>query len=209
VNNLAILCADIGSVAKKRFAWAELTPKQEWVSGTDIEVFAARIADNLDRGNATALGFECPLYVPIAEEPERLTSKRSGEGNRPWCAGAGSGALATGLAEVAWLLETVQRSIRRPESAYLRWPDFTAGGRGLFLWEAFVSGTSKRESHEGDATAAVEAFHAALPDPHLSNALTVTRAFSLIGAAMLRTGWGTDLSLLAEPCLVIRATDRR
>jgi hypothetical protein len=78
------------------------------------------------------------------------------------------------------------------------------GYRGHFLWEAFVSAKSKRGSHVDDAKAAVAAFVDALPNPRTCVQCS-EGAYSLIGAALLRTGWASDISLLSQPCIVVRA----
>jgi hypothetical protein len=122
-------------------------------------------------GRLIALGFECPLHVPLANEPAQLTSARRGEGNRAWCAGAGAGALATGLSEVPWLLRAIGQRLSAPTKAFIRWSAFAAEHRGLFLWEAFVTAAAKRDSHANDAVAAIEVFRATLPDPDRSHAL--------------------------------------
>jgi hypothetical protein len=206
MDRLWIFCADIGSVAKSRFGWASLsTERNEFRSGTDIEVLVSQVAERLNSGDAVALGFECPLYVPLAHKPVHLTSARRGEGNRPWSAGAGSGALATGLAEVPWILRAIRARMSLPRPAFVRWDQFEDSGMGLFLWEAFVTSTAKRDSHANDAVAAVERFRDALPNAARSHALKDGEVFSLLGAAMLRTGWAADLSLMATPVLVIRA----
>ena len=203
---LTICCADIGSVAARRFGWASVAASGgDPQSGTDIAGLANHVAERLEAGAPVALGFECPLYVPLVDEPARLTSARRGEGNRAWCAGAGAGALATGLVEVPWLLRAIRERITTPRAAFVRWDDFVRAGSGCFLWEAFVTATAKRNSHADDAIAAVEAFRAALPDPNRSHALVDSDVMSLVGAAMLRIGWTSDLSVLAAPTLVIRA----
>lgn len=144
--------------------------------------------------------------MPIVSDPQSLGCKRPGEGSRPWSAGAGAGALATGLVQGLWLLDEIRSRVGDLNCcAYLRWPDFVEAGEGLFLWEAFVSGTGKRESHVADAQAAVEAFRAALPDLDRASCVTCDDVQSLVGAALLRTGWTTDLSVLATPSPVIRA----
>ena len=55
-----------------------------------------------------ALDFECPLYVPVPANPADLGKARKNEGNRSWSAGAGSGAMATGLVEAAWVLRKLR-----------------------------------------------------------------------------------------------------
>jgi hypothetical protein len=206
VNHLHIFCADVGSIAANRFGWAGSDVLgTRLTSGTKIEELASNIASLLSHRVPVALGFECPMYVPLATEPARLTSARRGEGNRAWCAGAGAGALATGLAEVPWLLRTIRQETGEAETPFVKWADFAAAGRGLFLWEAFVTSAAKRDSHSDDALAAVEAFRSALPDPTASHALIDGEVFSLLGAVLLRTGWTNDLGVLSQPTLVIRA----
>lgn len=45
----------------------------------------------------------------MSKNPVELTSSRQGEGSRAWSAGAGCGALATGLTETLWVLEYIFR----------------------------------------------------------------------------------------------------
>jgi len=112
--------------------------------------------------------------------------------------------LATGLTEVAWILDRIHREVPHAE-CFLDWEDFKTAANGLFLWEAFVTADAKRDSHKGDAQAAIEAFRDALPDPNLSNALVATgRIRSLIGGALLWSGWTKDLEKLYEPSIVIK-----
>lgn len=100
--NLSVGCADIGSVLKGNFGWAIRdypAPLQEVPSEASIIDFADALAQRLQRGRRVALGFECPLFVPLRSDPAELTRARSGEGNRAWSAGAGAGALVTGLTD--------------------------------------------------------------------------------------------------------------
>ena len=90
-------------------------------------------------------------------------------------------------------------------AAFLDWEAFELAPVGLFIWEAFVAGEAKTGSHQGDAQVAVDAFKDALPDPRQRNALTPGhRVRSLIGGALLWSGWSKDLALLSEPCIVIK-----
>jgi hypothetical protein len=103
LESLVIYCADIGSVAQGRFGWARQLvgpARARLAQGTDIRQLAEAAATDLRRGTSVALGFECPLFVPVPDDPMRLTSARRGEGNRPWSAAAGAGSLAVGLTEV-------------------------------------------------------------------------------------------------------------
>ena len=80
-------------------------------------------------------------------------------------------------------------------TATLAWDEFLQTEGALFLWEAFVSREVKTGSHHGDAAVAVEAFCRALPDPRRVNVIDEPRVFSLIGAALLRAGWGRGSAL--------------
>jgi hypothetical protein len=195
-------------VSAGKFGWAAAgLDGRDLESGTDIRELARRIVTHLDLGAPASVGFECPLFVPLREDPMRLTAARRGDGSRAWSAGAGTGALATGLVEVCWILREVHRELRRQVACHLDWPTFSDDG-GLFVWEAFVSGGAKPQvegnRHAADAMAAVEAFVDALPDPTAANAVQESDVISLIGMALLRTGWTRDLESVATPCLVIK-----
>lgn len=202
---LIVYCADIGSVRHGNFGWARLDRSgevEEHRGSAEIaELVDAVIGDLADARNV-ALGFECPLYVPVPAEPLALGAARVGEGNHSWSAGAGSGVLAIGIVQVCWILAEVRR--RAPVEAHMDWPSFVERG-GLFVWEASVTATAKALTHIDDAGRAVAAFSAALPDPTAANAVSAPRPFSLLGAALVWSGWSDDVALLHAPCLVIRA----
>ena len=211
MHEMTICCADIGSVAKGNFGWAGLSgdPGRGESSGSDIRDFTAFVTHSLVAGESVSLGFECPLWIPVANEPEGLTRARPGEGSRPWSAAAGPGSLTTGLAEVAWILDQIRQEAEHT-NAFLDWSRFERSKGGLFIWEALVTGKAKAGSHESDAMAAADAFRLALPDPRQRNAVIPTpRTRSLIGAALLWAGWSTDIRLLHTPCLVIHARQSR
>ncbi len=203
MKSLVTICADVGAVAKGNFGW--------WSSlqecGNRPSDLANHVAATLNSGTPVALGFECPLFVPLWQDELSLTSARPGEGSRPWSAGAGCGSLTTGLVQVAWVLQEIRRQVTGETRAYLSWDDFTTSGSGLFLWEAFVSGKAKGESHTADAMLGAMAFIQSLPDPPLVNSVVCSSGiYSLVGAALLRSNWSTDTKLLQEPCLVVRAS---
>jgi hypothetical protein len=204
-ENLWIFCADIGAVQAGRFGWFGADPDGRPVSGHSIEELANSVAAAISRGAKVALGFECPLYVPLRDDPMQLTKARAGEGNRSWSAGAGCGALATGLVEVLWVLERIRANTPASARAFLDWKAFENSNGGLFLWEAFVSGSAKGSGHEHDAEIAVQAFRQALPRPDRANAIYETNVLSLVGTSMMRSGWSDNIQHLSEPCLVIKA----
>jgi hypothetical protein len=72
---LVVYCADIGSVVRGRFGWARSEEQGEVRShrgGTEIVDLVEAVAADLGDGRAVALGFECPLFVPVPEQPLRL-----------------------------------------------------------------------------------------------------------------------------------------
>jgi hypothetical protein len=160
----------------------------------------------LDTSLPVALGFECPLFVPLREDEQDLLRQREGERGYSFSASAGTSALVAGLVEAAWVLLRVRRLLRASVPAFLDSAEFVRAGTGLFLWEAFVAGAAKAGGHADDARIGAEAMTAALPDPRAANAVQcASPTHSLIAGALLRTGRSTDASLLGQPCLVIRA----
>jgi hypothetical protein len=206
---LSIYCADIGSIPNRRFGWACTDAVGDKIErhrgGAEIDDLVEIIAADIADGRAVALGLECPLYVPVPEQPLRLGTARIGEGNRSWSAGAGAGALATGAVQVAWILKELRR-LAPDAQPFLDWDAFMSAGHGLFLWEAFVTDRAKAATHIDDATVAVTAFRDTLPDVIAANAVTADRPLSLLGAALLWSDWSDDLALLHAPCLVIKAS---
>jgi hypothetical protein len=205
---LAIYCADIGSVPRGRFGWARSDTDEAGIErhrgGTEIIDLVDAVAEDLAAGRPVALGFECPLFVGVPTQPLRLGTARRGEGNRSWSAGAGAGALATGLVEVAWILSELRHRCPGTE-AHVDWSRFARAGKGVFLWEAFVSADAKAATHVDDATIAFRTFREALPDPNAANAVGAERPLSLLGGALIWSGWRDDVDLLHTPCVVIKA----
>ncbi len=202
LRQLVVWVADVGSVRRGRFGWCRVGADAERC-GTDIIAFADQIADDLRQGMRVAIGFECPLFVPVSAEPERLTSARTGDGSRAWSASAGSGSLAVGLVECAWVLERLAHT-GIPIYPTLSWGTFSEGQANLLIWEAFVSNKRQVSSHEQDATLAARAFWSRAQEPTLGTDVTAENAYSLAGAALLWAGLSQDLDLLRQPALVIK-----
>lgn len=202
-----VFCADVGSVKGGHFAWARAevaSPAPAEHSNASPADLADAVADKLRDGRPVALGFECPLFVPVPEDPVKLGAARHGEGSRPWSAGAGVSALGTGLVQTAWVLAAV-RAQAPSDRLYVDWHHFVASGRGLFVWEAFVTAGAKGGSDCEDAAIAVSAFMGGLPDPFAASAVTAERPLSLLGAAALWSGWLADRTALHEAPIVICA----
>ena len=204
-TSLDVFCADIGSISGGNFGWYAHLAGTTTAGNTDIHALTALLAKRLNVGVSVALGFEAPMFVPLRTNTQELTKHREGETNPNWIGGPGSAVLATALAQVPWILGNLKAKLTTDARATLSWNEFASGVAKLFLWEAFVSGTAKGTSHIEDARIAVRKFEAALPDPDHANAIREPAVMSLLGAALLRTGWSDDPSLLAQSCIVIRA----
>jgi hypothetical protein len=110
-----IYAADIGSIASRNFGWVRLDSEHDsdsvdYGGGTEIEELVDAVAHDLGVGRrGIALGFECPLFVPVPRDANQLGKARRGDGNRSWSAGPGTGALATGLVQTAWILRKLRQ----------------------------------------------------------------------------------------------------
>lgn len=89
MNDLVVWSVDIGSVSQNHLGWCRAATAQNFQSGTEIIKLADDVARDLSAGRQVALGFECPLFVPISKNPVDLTKARQGEKDRAWSAGAG------------------------------------------------------------------------------------------------------------------------
>ena len=195
-------CADIGSITGNKFGWASIT-NGKLKSGSSIESFAEEIATAINKGNKVSIGFECPLFVPVREKPETVASARSGEGNRSWSAGAGTGALATGLVEVLWIMRKVNSILGYAPKPTFDWPEFLDSNT-VFIWEAFVTARAKGLDHHHDAEIAVKTFLDSLDDLQTASAINEPHVMSLVAACALRAEWTSDIRMLWKPCLVIK-----
>lgn len=204
--DIIVWVADVGSIKNKKFGWCRATSsKDPTITGTDIVQFVDGIAKDISEGKRIALGFECPLFVPITDNPIGLTSSRIGEGDRAWSAGAGCGALAVGLTETVWVFEQLRKLSINEIIPTFDWDGFMSGEGNLFIWEAFVTKEAKGLSHHGDAEVAAKTFLDKYPDITGSNSVRANNPFSLAGAALLRAGITTDLNFILTPVVVIRS----
>lgn len=208
MDNLVVWCGDIGSLKNNKFGWCRglIKGDRPWfIEGTDIVEFCSGISKDLTDGKKIAIGFECPLFVPIPDNPVLLTSARQGEGNRAWSAGAGSGALATGLTETVWIFSKIREMAKLGIKVTFNWQRFIDCDFNLFIWEAFVTKDSKAQTHHGDAKIAVEKFVNEYPNIEQANSVTTEKPYNLAGASLLRAGLTNDIGLLSQSCVVLKA----
>ena len=190
---------DVG--APRNIGWAIIDGEEE-IHGNDLDAFIDAFAERT-KGKPSALGFECPLFIPLRSELSKLTAQRDGENGRPWSAGAGATVPTIGLAIVSYTLAQLQTRMDTTFTLdWTAWPE----GNAMLLWEAFVSGANHAApgEHWRDALNAARGFEQALPDLDGCNAVTGDNVLSLVGACALRAGWVNDAGLVSQPCLVIR-----
>jgi hypothetical protein len=207
-ESLHVFCADVGSIAKGKFAWARRLPgdtEEELHAPSSIESLAGAVAHQLERDRPLALGFEAPLFLPVPVASSELGKARPCDVNAPaWSSQIGGSVMATGIAQLAWTLRRVRERAPATE-LFLQWEPFAAVGHGLLVWEAFVTRDAKGTSDEEDATIGLDAFCAQLPTPGDDNANETEAPLSLAAMAGMWAGWDLSPELLASACLVVRA----
>jgi hypothetical protein len=158
-NNEVIICADIGrfsrNQARNNFGWAS----SDGHLSSDIDQLCEKIAFHLNNSEKICLGLECPLWLPLRDDPALLTSARDEEGNRSWSAAAGACVTVLGIVQSTWIFRRVKDLLKDQEIiAFFNWENFSVATRGVYIWEALVSGNAHGESHIDDAATAVNAF---------------------------------------------------
>ena len=210
-RHVAVAAADVGSLAGKNFGWY-LSIGGEARHGHRPEALVDAVDDVLAMGHSVALGFECPLWLPMPVEAHRLGKARPGEGSRPWSAGAGSGALTTGVQQMAWVLSALAEHHGDTLLPTVDHDALLGGACRLLIWEAFVSGTGKSDPagtdpHVEDARLAVVEFQRRVEAGTLaSDCEPESEVFSLAGAALIRSGLTRDLALLYQAPVVVKVT---
>jgi hypothetical protein len=204
MTKLIVWAADIGSIQKHNFGWCR-KDLDSVETGRDIDRLVDGICQDLSIGNRVALGFECPLFVPISTESQALTKARPGERSHPWSAGAGCGALATGLTEYTWIFLKIQIHCKVEIHPTFDFTELEEEKANLFIWEALVTGSGKGESHEADAKIAADTFWHMYPNICIEadTPAAAPNPFSLVGAGLLRAKLSSDIELLFKPCVVI------
>jgi hypothetical protein len=166
-SDLRIYAADIGSISRGNFGWARSGKHLNGDTDTSIDSLVRALAEDLKNRNPVALGIEAPLFVPVQQDYRKLGKKREADpSNRAWSAGAGAPVMATGIAQLNWIIRALVQQVDNEwtANAGVRWEGFSEkGGPGLFLWEAMVTGSGKKsrgDSHHNmrDAEAAAEKF---------------------------------------------------
>jgi hypothetical protein len=204
----AIYTCDIGSIPQGNFGWARCAPEHETtpVGSTNISELANYLKRDIENGMNIAIGFECPLFLPVPYLEDDLCKGRQGEGNRAVFAPAGAAVATLGVHQVAWILRTIY-----PVGEYhiefttnpSMWPPFDKR-QVLFCWEAFVSGDAHGDDHVRDAATATMFFIDNEMRLEAVNAVTTQQPLSLIHAVAIWAGWLTNVDRLHDSALVIK-----
>jgi hypothetical protein len=216
---IRVAAVDVGSVrSPSKFAWAACdAPRRNLIEhGADPEVAVSALVSGLMEGGQAAVLLEAPMAVPVpGSKPgawRGLGKARAGEGNRPWSAGAGTGALATGLAQGAWMLRQLAAAV--PKLTATTQPEsWRRGGAQLLLAEAFITAAGKPEpvpagQDAADAAAAGLALVELLDSPEtLASAVRCSPqdSFNLLAAMALWAELSIDPGELRADVLVVAA----
>jgi hypothetical protein len=214
-----VVAVDIGSVVPpSKFAWAAFdAPGRDLVSdGEDPESAVSALVPGLLAGGQAVLLVEAPMSIRVLGDQRDawrgLGKARHGERNRPWSAGAGAGALATGLAQGGWMLSRLAALVSGL-AVTTQFEAWQPGGAQLLLAEAFITAAGKPEplaasQHAADAAAAGLALLETLDSP---TALTASvccspqESFNLLAAMALWAGLRIDPAELQAEVLVVAA----
>lgn len=163
-EDINVICVDVGRYSdeerRNNFGWAYRKFSVNNIqTGTSIYELIEIIAEIISNNSKLCLGFECPLWLPLSEDPSNLTKKRAQEGNRPWSAAAGACAMSVGIVQASWIFSKIKEKLpNKTINSYFDWNNFLNSSDGVYIWEAFVTGKAHAATHVEDAENAVKAF---------------------------------------------------
>jgi hypothetical protein len=194
-----VLAIDVGSPTN--IGWATASAS---VGHANFHEMVDRLAARLVAEGRAAIGFEAPIWTPRRWELGQFTGAR---GNlertlrRAWSASAGARVLAAGLGLMPWTFARIAHAApgARATVSLERWRE----RGGLFVWEAFVSGNVKRETHAADAIVALDTFMARWPD--LQSDIPPEPALNLAVATAMSVGLAVEPDEIGEASIVLAA----
>ena len=203
MEQISVIAVDVGAL--KNIGWWRDSGSGLTTSGRDLDGAVDTVCLDLLAGRPVAIGFEAPLFIPAPAEQSSLNLQRVGENGRPWSAGAGTGVLALGLQQAAYVFEGIAKRVR-PRVTFD--PNvLLKGDSDLLVWEAFVSGKAKdrtaADPHIDDARRAVSEFSARLRRGLVTSDIDESLVLNLAAAGLLASGLTSDLALLRAPCIVV------
>lgn len=213
LEKLAVFAADVGK--PKNLGWAKgMGVKRS--TGVGPESFALCLANAAKESLPIALGFESPLFLPVAKASDSLLKSRLGEGRRAWSAGAAPAATVSGIVAMSWILRRFGELAGFQPTVFTDWDQFvdSKDKHPVFVWEAFISERQqdiidvlgepptrdckwvvKDKYHlvfdKADAITAVNAFLSRIGNPtDVATPLEAT-AVSLVHTVLSWLGWST------------------
>ena len=195
-----IYAVDVGAPGGG-LAWARLAPHAGQIpaGSTDYDLFLEQLARDLRADLPVALGFEAPLFLPVAPNIGDLTRARLNEPGA-WSFGPGAYVTTVVIPLMTLTLKHIRSAVTPPPYVSLdaaRWLAADARGSSLLPWEAFVwgAGHAREPNAAGlradvqDAATAVRAFVAwEAVEPRQPSSITAQDPISIVGAALLWSG---------------------
>jgi hypothetical protein len=210
MTSRVVAAIDVGKVVN--IGWWRAAATTPPAGRHDLDELCDILADDLRRERHVALGFEAPLWVPMATTTFELGRQRPGEGTRSWGASAGAAVLACVLQQSVYVLSRIA-SATGPIQATVDPLMWLGGSASLLVWEAFVSDMAKDRTtldpHVSDARAAVQEFERRVAVGELVSDLGGENAVSIAGTALVIAGLTNDLSVHTRPTIVIKAPSLR
>jgi hypothetical protein len=198
-ESLHVAVVDIGRLAN--LGWVIEGPSVT-ESGTDIDLCIETLAKAMKIG-PLALGFEAPMFVPYGKKRCDLDKARKGDEDRAFSASAGAAVLTKGLVIVPYILVGLRCRSKTARPTF-KWRERLSEG-DLLLFEAFVTHVGKSVSHEECARLALKQFPKGRETrASFESAVEEPCTMNLLGTMLLRIGWTADVTILSEPCLVVR-----
>lgn len=102
---------DIGSAAKT--GWWRSEPGGSSTEGRDVDGLCDALLADLTNGSKVALGFEAPLWLPLATNASQLGKARPGE-PMSWSGGAGATVLTYGIQQMTYVLHRLAAASTTP-----------------------------------------------------------------------------------------------
>lgn len=218
LKDAVIGCIDVGSEQ----GWFVLDPRGGHSWGTTAEGYRDSLSCHLRNERLCLLGVEAPGFLPRERDYARLNRARVGETDfgqsRPWSVHAGKAATWRGLSLVPALLRDLRTCVPSERIGHLDFTRASSEQVRLLLFEAFVTGAPTGQvplrvpecvrnecAHIWDAAIAVFTLQSQLVSGHIQSGIRDEAAMSLFGAALLATGWSTDVDLASHPVHVVRA----
>jgi len=208
MSDAVVAAVDVGSLAN--IGWWRVAGDIEG-GGRDLDHLVEVLATDLNQNRSVALGFEAPIFVPLPAQTAGLCRQRVGERGRPWSAGAGTGALALGVQQAAYVFGGLARRVAKQPRISFDPVELSRADATLVIWEAFVSTNAKNRAavypHIDDARVAVNEFRKRLAEGVVHSDIDERNVLNLAAAALLASGLSRDTALLTRASVVVRAPD--